>query len=49
VEEVINAKTTPNEPANWDYVKNNIREVVGQYLYSKTQRRPMVLPVIIEV
>ena len=49
VEEVIAQKTTPGEPANWDYVKNNIREVVGQFLYTKTQRRPMVLPVIIEV
>lgn len=49
VEEVIAAKTKPDEPANWDYVKNNIREVVGQFLYTKTQRRPMVLPVVIEV
>ncbi|MFA6047221.1 MAG: ribonuclease J [Parcubacteria group bacterium] len=49
VEEVIAAKTKPGEPANWDYVKNNIREVVGQFLYTKTQRRPMVLPVVIEV
>jgi ribonuclease J len=49
VEEVIAQKTTPGESANWDYVKNNIREVVGQFLYQKTQRRPMVLPVIIEV
>jgi len=49
VEEVITQKTLPGEAANWDYVKNNIREVVGQFLYTKTQRRPMVLPVIIEV
>lgn len=49
VEEVIAAKTKPDEPANWEYVKNNIREVVGQFLYTKTQRRPMVLPVVIEV
>lgn len=49
VEEIIAAKTKPDEPANWDYVKNNIREVVGQFLYTKTQRRPMVLPVVIEV
>lgn len=49
VEEVISQKTTQGEKANWDYVKNNIREVVGQFLYTKTQRRPMVLPVIIEV
>lgn len=49
VEEVIAQKTSPNEPANWDYVKNNIREAVGSFLFTKTQRRPMVLPVIIEV
>jgi ribonuclease J len=49
VEEVVAAKTSPDAAVNWDYVKNNIREVVGQYLFTKTQRRPMVLPVVIEV
>jgi ribonuclease J len=49
VEEVVSAKTSPDSAVNWDYVRNNIREVVGQYLYTKTQRRPMVLPVVIEV
>ncbi len=49
VEEVIANKVSPNGPINWDYIKNNIREIVGQYLFTKTQRRPMVLPVIIEV
>jgi ribonuclease J len=49
VEEVVAAKTSPDSAANWDYVKNNIRETVGQYLFTKTQRRPMVLPVVIEV
>jgi len=49
VEEIIAQKTTPGEAANWDYVKNNIREAIGSFLYAKTERRPMVLPVIIEV
>ncbi|HRY82621.1 MAG TPA: ribonuclease J [Candidatus Moranbacteria bacterium] len=49
VEEVIYSKISPTGATNWDYVKNNIREVVGQFLFTKTQRRPMVLPVIIEV
>lgn len=49
VEEVVDAKTSPDQAVNWDYVKNNIREVVGQFLYTKTQRRPMILPVVIEV
>ena len=49
VEEVVEQKTSADLAVNWDYVKNNIREVVGSFLYSKTQRRPMVLPVVIEV
>lgn len=49
VEEIIAKKTSIDTAINLDYVKNNIRETVGSFLYSKTQRRPMVLPVIIEV
>jgi ribonuclease J len=49
VEKVIHEKTSPDMNINWDYVKNNIRESVGSFLYMKTQRRPMVLPVVIEV
>jgi len=26
-----------------------IRDQVGQYVYTKTKRRPMILPVIIEI
>jgi ribonuclease J len=49
VEKVIAEKTSPDMNINWDYVKNNIRESVGSFLYMKTQRRPMILPVVIEV
>ena len=34
---------------NWAYIKDNIREEVGEFLYHKTHRHPMVLPVVIEV
>ncbi len=34
---------------NWNYVKDNLRDKIGDFLYSKTKRRPMILPVIIEV
>lgn len=34
---------------NWSYVKDEIRNKVGDFLFTKTQRRPMVLPVVIEV
>ncbi|MEI7890360.1 MAG: ribonuclease J [bacterium] len=49
VEKVVKEKTSPDVSVNWDYVKNNIREAVGSFLYTKTERRPMVLPVVIEV
>jgi ribonuclease J len=32
-----------------DYVKTLLRDQVGQYLYTKTKRRPMILPVVIEI
>jgi ribonuclease J len=32
-----------------DYVKSLMRDQIGQFLYNKTKRRPMVLPVVIEV
>lgn len=35
--------------AETDYLKALIRDQIGQFLYNKTQRRPMVLPVLIEI
>jgi len=34
---------------NWVYVKNELRDKIGKFLFLKTKRRPMVLPVVIEV
>jgi len=39
----------PESGAFQDYLKDKIRRDIGQYLFKKTKRRPMVLPVIIEV
>lgn len=36
-------------PMNWSYIKQAIRDDLGKFLFDKTQRRPMVIPVIIEV
>lgn len=38
-----------NQEPDADYIKSLIRDQVGQFLYKKTKRRPMVLPVVIEV
>lgn len=39
----------PRAAANEEYIKSKIRDSIGQFLFSKTERRPMVLPVVIEV
>lgn len=39
----------PESGAFADHLKDKIRRDIGQFLFKKTKRRPMVLPVIIEV
>ena len=39
----------PKGPAFEEHLKNKMRNEIGSFLFKATQRRPMVLPVIIEV
>ncbi len=34
---------------DWGKIKNNIKDAVGDYVWKKTKRRPMILPVIMEI
>jgi len=45
----IEESTAHMHPINMDYVKNNVREELGKYLFQKTHKRPIILPVLIEV
>jgi ribonuclease J len=49
VEKVVRDNTSKSTSIDWDLVRNQIRESVGQFLFTKTERRPMILPVVIEV
>lgn len=49
VQKVVKDNTAKGASIDWDLVRNQIREVVGQFLFTKTERRPMILPVVIEV
>ena len=42
-------RSTKAHAINEAYLRNTLRDEVGIYLYKKTQRQPMVLPVIMEV
>jgi len=46
---VIKDSTSKKTSVDKKFIEDNIRDVVGQFLFSKTERRPMILPVVIEV
>lgn len=43
------AQFEQNGKSNWSAIKNDIRNSLKNYLYAQTKRRPMVLPIIIEI
>lgn len=44
LEKIMERKTT-----QWSEIKNEITDVLGPFLYEKTKRKPMILPIIMEV
>ncbi|KKU51788.1 MAG: RNA-metabolising metallo-beta-lactamase [Parcubacteria group bacterium GW2011_GWA2_47_10] len=49
IREIVEHSSTPEMTLDPDYIKNSLRDKIGQFLFTKTERRPMVLPVIIKV
>ena len=47
--EIVDKSAGHGGAVNWVYVKDEIRNKVGDFLHTKTSRRPMILPVVIEV
>lgn len=38
-----------NVPAEWSWAHRKIKQSLGQFLYERTGRRPMILPIVMEV
>ena len=48
VKKTVNDMQTENI-RQWSVIKQNIKKTVGQYLFTRTKRKPMILPIIIEI
>lgn len=46
---IVENASTPDHTANLDFVKDNMRDELGKLIFQRTKRRPMVLPVVLEV
>lgn len=49
IKKTIESVTTDMHPINIDFVKNHVREKTARFLLQKTRKRPIILPVLIEV
>lgn len=45
----VHARLTGRGKPSWESLKKELRESVGDLLFEKTQRRPMVIPVVIQI
>ena len=37
------------KPVDFDHIKNNLGETISKFLYQKTAKRPLIIPVILSV
>ena len=43
------AQLEGNNLSEWSSIKSAVRETLGRFLWDRTKRRPMILPIIMEV
>lgn len=49
IKEIVRVSTGGHPNIDPEHIRNNLRDEIGKFLFQKTERRPMVLPVVIEV
>ena len=45
----LNGQGLNGHPSDWAFVKDKIKYTLSEFLYEKTHRRPMIIPVVMEV
>lgn len=49
IKKTIEKSTAGMNPINFDFVKSNVSDEIGKFLYQKTAKRPIVIPVVLGV
>lgn len=49
VKKTIEDTAKNQQPVNFDFVKNNVTDAVARFLFEKTNKRPIVIPVVLGV
>jgi ribonuclease J len=49
VRKAVESKGKVKAEANWSFIRSEVRDQIGDFLFQRTERRPMILPVVIEV
>ncbi|MEI7720038.1 MAG: ribonuclease J [bacterium] len=49
IKKTIEDGTKNQQPINFDFVKNNVTDAVARFLFEKTNKRPIVIPVVLGV
>ncbi len=46
---IVKSALSECQGKDWSTIKNNVKKLLGEHLYGKTKRKPMILPIIIEI
>jgi ribonuclease J len=49
IKKTIEKTTAGMNPINFDFVKSNVNDAVSKFLFQKTAKRPIVIPVVLGV
>ncbi len=47
--QLVMERYEPGKVMEWSVIKSGVRDVLGKFIYEKTRRRPMIIPIIMEV